>query len=87
MLMLIHTADRPNFGGGPDPDDERERRWEPISLRIFLPSAGALSCLIVSAVTAPAITYALDVAAIALCVLFVRAALPKRDGGNDGDAV
>jgi hypothetical protein len=85
MLMLIHTADHP-YGGAPDPDEERARRWELISLRVLLPSAGSISCIIVSAVTPPAVTYALTVAAIALCVCFVRAALPKRDGGNDEDA-
>jgi hypothetical protein len=76
MLMLIHTADRP-YGGAPDPDEERARRWEPISLRVFLPIAGSLSCIIVSAVTPPAITYALTVAASALCLVFVRAALAE----------
>jgi hypothetical protein len=97
MLMLIHTADG-RYGGAPDPDDERVRRWEPISLRIFLPIAGSLSCIIISAGTGPALSYALDVAAIALCLCFVRAAWPKPDvgrksdegldasGGNDEDA-
>jgi hypothetical protein len=73
MLMLIHTADSRD-GGAPDPDDERARRWEPSSLRLFLPMAGSLSCVIVSAVTGLALTYALNVAAIALCLCFMRAA-------------
>jgi hypothetical protein len=84
MLMLIHTSD-PRYGGAPDPDEERERRWEPISLRLFLPMAGSLSCITVSAVTSPAVTYALDVAAIALCLVFVRAAWPKPDVGRASD--
>lgn len=84
MLMLIDTAD-PRYGGAPDPDEERERRWEPISMRIFLPVAGAMTCVVISAVTAPLVTYALNVAAIALCLCFVRAAWPGRDGRRPSD--
>ena len=77
MLMLIDTAD-PRYGGAPDPDEERRRRWEPISLRILLPVTGSLGCLIVSAVTEPFIALVLNLAAIVLCAVAVRAALPRR---------
>jgi hypothetical protein len=77
--MLIDTAD-PRYGGAPDPDAERERRWEPIGLRLFLPVAGSSSCLILAAVATPALAYALDALALAvvLCLVFVRAAWPRR---------
>jgi len=77
--MLIETANSPH-GGDPDPDEERERRWEPVSLRLFLPMAGSVSCLIVSVVTTGAVTFLLNVVAIGLCLRFVRAAWPSRGG-------
>jgi hypothetical protein len=77
--MLIETANS-SYGGDPDPDEERQRRWEPVSLREFLPMAGSVSCLIVSAVTTGAVTVLLNVVAIGLCLCFVRAAWPRRDG-------
>jgi hypothetical protein len=77
MLMLIDTDD-PRYGGAPDPDAERERRWEPIGLRLFLPVAGSSSCLILAAVATPALAYALDALAVVLCLVFVRAAWPRR---------
>ena len=82
MLMLIDTAD-PRYGGSPDPDDERERRWQPVSRRIFLPVAGSLSCLIVSGSTSTVVTLILDVMAIALCLYAARAAWPRRGGPPD----
>jgi hypothetical protein len=83
MLMLIDTPD-PRYGGAPDPDEERERRWEPVSRRIFLPVAGSLSCLIVSGSTGTVVTLILDVVAIALCAYAVRAAWPRRGPGEPG---
>jgi hypothetical protein len=82
MLMLIDTPD-PRYGGAPDPDEERERRWQPVSRRIFLPVAGSLSCVIVSGSTAPLVTYLLNVVAIALCLYAMRAAWPRRGGPPD----
>jgi hypothetical protein len=83
MLMLIDTAD-PRYGGAPDPDAERERRWEPLGLRLFLPVAGSSSCLILAAVATPALAYALD--AVVLCLVFVHAAWPRHHAGTPGDA-
>ena len=79
MLMLIDTAD-PRYGGAPDPDEERRRRWEPMSLRIVLPVAGSLGCLIVSGLTAPVVGVVLIVVALALCAYAVRAAWSTPDG-------
>jgi len=84
MLMLIDNAD-PRYGGAPDPDEERRRRWEPISMRIFLPAAGSLSCLAASAATGPVGTYVLNVAAIGLCLHMVRAAWPRGDARATGE--
>jgi hypothetical protein len=78
MLMLIDTAD-PRYGGSPDPDEERERRWQPVSRRIFVPMAGSLSCVIISGLATPLVAYMLDILAIALCLYAVRAAWPRRD--------
>ena len=77
MLMLIDTADHRYRGGDDGPDDERERRWEPIGRRLFYPAAGSVSCLIVSAVTAPLISAVLIVASIGLLVRFVRVAMTE----------
>jgi hypothetical protein len=71
MLMLIDTAD-PRHGGSPDPDEERERRWEPVSARIFLPAAGAVSCLIASGLTRPLVAYLLDAVAVLLVLSIAR---------------
>jgi hypothetical protein len=84
MLMLIHTADRP-YDGAPDPDEERDRRWQPISMRLFLPMAGSLSCIIVAGVTGPTLTHVLNLAAIALLLCFMREAWPKPDVGRTSD--
>jgi hypothetical protein len=85
MLMLIDTDD-PRYGGAPDPDAERERRWEPIGLRLLLPVAGSSSCLILAAVATPALAYALDALAVVLCLVFVHAAWPRHHAGTPGDA-
>jgi hypothetical protein len=78
MLMLIDTPDR-RYGGAPDPDDERERRWEPIGARIFVPAAGALICLIVAGMTPTAIAFALDALALLLVGCVAREAWRTRD--------
>ena len=84
MLMLIHTSD--GRRGGPDPDEERRRRWEPISLRILLPVVASFACLIVGGVTPPAVTYALSALAVALCIDAAVAAWPRdrRSTRSDG---
>jgi hypothetical protein len=74
LFMLIDTADaRDGETGGPD--DERERRWQPISRRLFVPAAGSVSCLVVSVVTDPLISVVLVAIALVLCAQFVRVAL------------
>lgn len=83
-LMLIDAAD-PRYGGSPDPDDERRRRWQPMDRRVSLPFLGSASCLIASAVATPAASYGLTLAASALCVYGARAALASRGRGNGDD--
>ena len=61
MLGLISTPD-PRYGGAPDPDEERERRWEPINWRISVSMTLSLLCLIVSGATPLAVTILLNVA-------------------------
>ena len=82
--MLIHTSDAER--GGPDPEDERRRRWEPISLRILLPVVASFACLIVGGVTPPLVTYLLAIAAVLLCADAARAAWPgdRRPTRSDG---
>ena len=76
MLGLISTPD-PRYGGTLDPDEERKRRWEPLSRHISLPMCGSLLCLIVSRATSLAAGIALTVAAVVLCVYAMRAAWPS----------
>ena len=84
MLMLIHTAEARSPGEpGDGPDGERERRWEPLDRRLFVPAAASLSCLIVSAVTAPLLTLLLTVAAAGFCAQFVRVALREHSPAGD----
>ena len=87
MLGLISTPD-PRYGGAPDPDEERERRWEPINWRISVSMTASLLCLIVSGATPAAITVVLHVAAVVLCVYAMRLAWPSRGRaeGDDPDA-
>jgi hypothetical protein len=86
MLGLISTPD-PRYGGAPDPDEERERRWEPINWRISVSMTVSLLCLIVSGATPLAATIALNLAAIALCVYAARLAWPpRRPDAPDDDA-
>lgn len=83
-LMLIDVAD-PRYGGSPDPDDERRRRWQPMDRRVSLPFLGSAACLIMSAVTSPEASYGLTVAASGLCLYAARAALATRDRAEPGD--
>jgi hypothetical protein len=89
MLGLISTPD-PRYGGAPDPDEERERRWEPINWRISVSMTMSLICLIVSGTTHGAVTAGLTVAAILLCAYAMRVAWPRprrraRDTADEPD--
>ena len=84
MLGLISTPD-PRYRGGPDPDEERERRWEPINWRISVSMTFSLLCLIVSGATPLAVTVLLNVTAIALCAYAARLAWPPRRRDADDD--
>ncbi len=84
-LMLIDAVD-PRYGGSPDPDDERRRRWQPMDRRITLPFLGSASCLIASAVTSPEASAGLTFAAVGLCAYAARAALATRDRNRTRDA-
>ena len=77
--MLVHTASS-RYGGDPDPDEELERRWQPISQQEFLPMAASVSCFIVSSVTTGATFVLLHVIALALFLCFVKAAWSTRGG-------
>jgi hypothetical protein len=83
MLGLISTPD-PRYRG-PDPDEERERRWEPIDWRISVSMTVSLLCLIVSGSTPLAVTVLLNLSAIALCVYGMRLAWPPRGGDAHDD--
>jgi hypothetical protein len=77
MLGLISTPD-PRYGGAPDPDEERERRWEPIDWRISVSMTLSLLSLIVSAATPPVVRILLHVSAVVLCAYAMRLAWPPR---------
>ena len=82
LFLLVDTPD-PRYRGGPDPDDERERRWEPISRQLFLPAAGSMSCFVLSPFAGSEFAgWALTAAGIALCAQFVRVSL--RDAPQRG---
>jgi hypothetical protein len=83
MLGLIKTPD-PRYGGAPDPDDERERRWEPISWRISVPVTLSLLAIIISADTPVAVSILLNVAAVGLCAYAMKVAWPKREHDASG---
>jgi hypothetical protein len=87
MLGLISTPD-PRYGGAPDPDEERERRWEPINWRISVSMTVSLLCLIVSGTTPVAVTVLLHVAAVTLCGYAMFVAWPRRrpDEADEPDA-
>jgi len=84
MLCLISTP-APRYGGAPDPDEERERRWEPINWRISVSMTLSLLCLIVSGTTPVAVTVLLHVSAIGLCVYAMRLAWPTRRSPDEDD--
>jgi hypothetical protein len=85
MLGLISTPD-PRYGGAPDPDEERERRWEPINWRISVSMTLSLLCLIVSGTTSTAVAVLLHVSAVALCAYAMRLAWPpRRPAEAEGD--
>ena len=81
MLGLINTPD-PRYGGAPDPDEERERRWEPISWRISVPVSLSLIAIIVSAETPTAVSVLLNVGAVLLCAYAMYVAWPRRRRGG-----
>ncbi len=90
MLGLVSTPD-PRYGGAPDPDEERERRWEPINWRISVSMTMSLICLIVSGATRGLVTVGLNAAAVVLCLYAMRVAWPSprgsaRDGEDAADA-
>jgi hypothetical protein len=92
LFMLVGTPD-PRYGGGFDPDAERERRWEPISWRQFAPAAGSISCFAVAPVVGGPVSWVLTVGGVALCAQFVRVSLRETplprtrppSVGDDGD--
>src|SRR3954465_9356995 len=77
MFGLISPPD-PRYGGAPDPDEERERRWEPINWRISGPLTLSLLCLICSGVAHGLVNVLLNLAAVALCAYAMRVAWPPR---------
>jgi hypothetical protein len=90
MLGLISTPD-PRYGGAPDPDEERERRWEPVNWRISVSMTLSLICLIVSGATHGIATGALNVMAVVLCLYAMWVAWPSprrraRDAADDTEA-
>jgi hypothetical protein len=84
MLGLISTPD-PRYGGAPDPDEERERRWEPINWRISVSMTLSLLCLIVSGTTPAVVTVLLHISAVGLCIYAMRLAWPTRPGSEQDD--
>ena len=83
--MLIDAVD-PRYGGSPDPDDERWRRWQPMDKRVSLPFVGSAACLIASAVASPEASLGLVVTASGLCFMGARAALASREKRAPDDA-
>ncbi len=77
MFMLVDVAD-PRYGGAPDPDDERRKRWQPIERRVSLPFLGSLGCLIAaSSGSSDGLAYGFTAAALALSFAGARAAWPR----------
>jgi hypothetical protein len=77
MLFMLVDTSGPRYGGGFDPDAERERRWAPASWRQFVPAAGSISCFVVapSVGGGPFTSLLLTVGGVALCAQFVRVSL------------
>ena len=94
LFMLVDTRD-PRYGGGFDPDAERERRWRPASWRQVVLAAGSLSCVAAApGVGGPFTSWVLTIGGVALCAQFVRVSLredppPRRNrpvpASDDGD--
>ena len=84
LLMLIDAVD-PRYGGSPDPDDERWRRWQPMDKRILWPALGSVAFLIISGSGSDEAAYGFTLAAAGLCAYVVQAARPKRAPGRPGD--
>lgn len=82
LLMLVDTPD-PRYRDGPDPDDERELRWEPLSRRLFVPAAGSVSCFVLAPFAGQFGAWALTAGGVALCAQFVRVSL--RDAPRRGN--
>jgi hypothetical protein len=75
LFMLVDTPD-PRYRGEPGPDDERERRWEPVSRRLLVPAAGSIICFALApAAGTPLGGWALLAGGVALCAQFVRVSL------------
>jgi hypothetical protein len=92
VFMLVDRPD-PRYGGDFDADEERERRWEPVSLRLFVSAAGSISCFAISPFVGGFTSWALTVGGVALGAQFVRVSLrddpprrnPQLSGGDDRD--
>jgi hypothetical protein len=91
MLLMLVDAPDPRYRGDPDPDDEFERRWEPISRQLFVPAAGSVSCFVLAPFVGGAVGgWALTAGGVALCAQFVRVSLRDVPGrrsraGDDRD--
>jgi hypothetical protein len=84
MLFMLVDTPGPRYGGGFDPDAERERRWRPASWRQVVPAAGSISCVVAApGVGGPFTRWVLTIGGVALCAQFVRVSLredpPRRN--------
>jgi len=85
-LMLIDAVD-PRYGGSPDPDDERRRRWEPVDRRVLLSFTGSFTCITVGSVLEPGAAFVgFNLAAAMFCYAGVRAAWPRGGRHANGPA-
>src|SRR3954468_15430706 len=85
MLGLISTPD-PRYRGGPDPDEERERRWEPINWRISEYTTLSLLCRIDRGSPPLAALVLVNLGAIALCAYAAPLECPPRRLDETDDA-
>jgi hypothetical protein len=76
LLMLIDTAD-PRYSRPPEP---RSRRTPGPLLRLWLPLAAAMVCLVVSGWVPPVLGYVLVMSSLGLFVQAATALLPRGDG-------
>ena len=74
LFMLVGTPD-PRYGGGFDPDAERERRWRSGSWRQVVPAAGSISCVVAAPFGGPFTGWVLTIGGVALCAQFLRVSL------------